>query len=108
MSAKFERDADSEVFIARLHRDKIELYEQVHETMTRSNADAHRRRFTRLEIFRLDDMLVMIKHPEPGPEPEESVQVQAEQKRWRDTVGECFAEPWRPAKSIFDLTVTGR
>ena len=108
MTTKDESATDPEIFVARLHRDKIETYERIHDSMTQQHADSVRRRFSLLDIYRLDDVLVMIKHPLPGQAPEESAAVEEEFERWREAVGECFAEFWRPANMIFELASAGR
>lgn len=108
MNTQSEAVAEPEIFVARLHRDKIETYERIHKSMTADHADAVRRRFSGLDIYRLDDILVMIKHELPGAAPEESASIREEEERWRLAVGECFSQFWQPTDMIFDLGAAGR
>jgi hypothetical protein len=97
-----------QVFIARLHPDKIALYEQIHDGMTQSHADSIRRGYEPLDIYRRGDLLVMLTERKPGPPPEPTAEEKATAERWHASLAECFAEFWQPADEIFSLVTAGR
>jgi hypothetical protein len=43
----------TQVRVARLHHDKIALYERIHDEMTAEHAAATRRAYERIDIYRL-------------------------------------------------------
>ena len=108
MQNQASHESQPQFFVARLHRNKIETYERIHANITKAHTEALRCHFLQLDIFRLDDILVMVKRARPGPDPEESDAVKDERQRWRIAVGECFAEFWRPAEQSFDLNALFR
>lgn len=97
-----------QVFIARLHPDKIALYEQIHDSMTPPHADSIRRGYERLDIHRHGNLLVMLTERKPGPPPEPTPEETATAERWHASLAECFAEFWQPADEIFSLRTAGR
>lgn len=94
------------ISMARLHRDKIALYEQIHNQMTLAHAEEIRQAYERLDIYRIDDQLIMIaqRRPDPPPATDEDA---ARAKAWHASLAACFAEPWRPADPIFILATAG-
>ena len=97
-----------QVFIARLHPDKVALYEQIHDGMTEPHADSIRRGYDRLDIHRQGTLLVMLVERKPGPPPEPTAEDKATAERWHASLAECFAEIWQPADEIFSLATAGR
>jgi hypothetical protein len=96
-----------DVRIARLHPDRIALYEAIHDGMTAEHAAATRARFARIDIFRLDDLLVMITEPAREPAGPPDAREQQMVRDWHARLAECFAEPWRTAPPIFCLALAG-
>lgn len=94
---------DLGVFVCRLHRDKIALYEEIHNGMTPAHAATTRRGYDILDIYRLDDLLVMLTRRHAGPPAEQTEEGKQQAARWHASLAECFAEPWRPAPMIFSL-----
>ncbi|QDZ11356.1 hypothetical protein [Devosia ginsengisoli] len=96
-----------QVFVCRLHRDKIALYEAIHDGMTPPHAANTRRGYDILDIYRLDDLLVMLTRRHAGPPVEPTEESKQQAARWHASLAECFAEPWRPAPIIFSLALAG-
>ncbi len=97
---------DLEVFSCRLHRDRIALYEAIHDGMTPAHAAGIRRGYECLDIYRLDDLLVMLTRRKPeAPEPTAEDRERAAQ--WHASLAECFAEPWKKMPPIFLLATAG-
>ena len=97
-----------QVFIARLHPDKVALYEQIHDGMTMAHANSIRRAYDRLDIHRQGLHLIMLVERKPGPPPEPTPEETAQAELWHASLAECFAEVWQPADMIFDLATAGR
>ncbi len=97
----------TQTFVARLHRDKIALYEQVHDGMTRDHAEGNRKVYDRLDIFRLDDLLIMLVDRKPEPSAPATEEDAERGRQWHATLEDCFAEPWRLADPIFNLDTAG-
>ena len=100
-------DSETQTFVARLHRDKIALYEQVHDGMTREHAMGNRKVYDRLDIYRLDDLLIMLVDRKPVPSAPPTEEDAERGRQWHATLAECFAEPWRLADPIFSLATAG-
>jgi len=96
-----------QVFVCRLHREKIPLYEEIHDGMTADHAATTRRGYEILDIYRIDDLLVMLTRRHAGPNPLPTADGEAQAARWHASLAECFAEPWRRATQIFSLTTAG-
>jgi hypothetical protein len=96
-----------DIRVARLHPDRIALYEAIHDGMTAEHAAATRARYARIDIFRLGDILVMIVEPAAGPVLPPDAREQEMTRDWHACLAECFAEPWRVAAPIFCLAIAG-
>lgn len=96
-----------QVFTCRLHRDKIALYEQIHDDMTAEHAATTRRGYDVLDIYRHDDLLVMLTRRHAGPPSPPTEEGKAQAARWHAALAECFAEPWSPLPRIFSLATAG-
>lgn len=95
------------VYVCRLHRDKIALYEQIHDGMTPRHAEVTRLGYEVLDIYRLDDQLIMLSRRPAGPQPEATEESKAFAAKWHAALAECFAEPWKQADPIFSLATAG-
>ena len=97
-----------QTFIARLNPDKIALYEQIHDEMTAVHADSIRSNYHRLDIFRIDEVLIMLVERRPEPLSPATDEDKARGERWHASLAECFAEGWRPSELIFSLATAGK
>lgn len=99
--------AHTHVHIAKLHRDKIALYERIHDEMTAEYAGINRVRHQRIDIYRLDDVLIMLTERQSGDFPEPTAVEEELDRRWHASLAECFAQPWELAEPIFMLSLAG-
>ncbi|MNL68322.1 hypothetical protein D3C87_1930320 [compost metagenome] len=75
--------------------------------MTPAHAANTRLGYDVLDIYRLDDLLVMLVRRHAGPSPEPTPEALEQAARWHASLAECFAEPWRTADRIFSLATAG-
>ncbi|HEV2515801.1 MAG TPA: L-rhamnose mutarotase [Devosia sp.] len=101
------RDPRIAVSMARLHPDKIALYERIHDEMTAEHAADVRTAYRRIDVYRLGDLLIMLTEQNAGPLPVPTAAEEARDRAWHASLAECFPEPWRPADPIFSLAVAG-
>jgi hypothetical protein len=98
-------EANTQVHIAKLHHDKIALYERIHDEMTSEYAQINRGRHERIDIYRLDDVLIMLTERRAGEVPEPTELETEQDRRWHASLAECFAQPWQRAEPIFMLSL---
>lgn len=100
MSVRMNR----EVRVARLHRDQIDEYRHLHDHIPEQNVKhITEAGFTDLQIFLIDDLLVMLTEVDlSGAIADRVIDEQAE-KEWHEKTGICFESVWQSAEKIFDL-----
>lgn len=95
----------TEVWVAKLHEDKVAVYEQLHQripdAIVKQLSD---KGFTNLKIYRDGLTLVMtLEWDSERINHHREINVPAEQE-WDQLTGNCFAQSWKSIPQIFDFT----
>lgn len=102
MSVRMNR----EVRVARLHRDQIDVYRRLHDHIPEQNVKhITEAGFTDLQIFLLDDLLVMVTEFDPSKVITDRVIDEQAEKEWHEKTGICFESVWQTADKVFDLSI---
>lgn len=93
-----------EIRVARLHRDKIEEYQHLHDRIPEQNIKhIVEAGLADLQIFLLEDLLIMITELDPSQVITDRVIDEQVEKEWHEKTGICFESVWQNADKIFDL-----
>lgn len=90
------------VKIAKLHPDKVEFYQKLHDEIPELNKKHMQEAgIVSLRIFREGLTLFMIVESDPALAVQGRYIDQAAEARWHELTGECFSQIWEDADEIY-------
>ncbi|BBI32717.1 L-rhamnose mutarotase [Cohnella abietis] len=93
-----------EIRVARLKWDSIGEYRHLHDHIPEQNVKhIIQAGYTELQIFLLDDLLIMLTELDPSQALPDRVIDEQVEKEWHEKTGRCFESEWQQVDTIFDL-----
>lgn len=93
-----------EIRVARLHRESIGEYRHLHDHIPEQNVNhIIEAGYTELQIFLLDDLLIMLTELDPSQVILDRVIDEHAEREWHEKTGSCFETVWQQSEKIFDL-----